>query len=98
MSSREQVLDSRARIPEHVTYRAFGAETMLLNLDTGTYHGLNRTGARLLELLRETDGDVRQSVARLAEEYNRDPDEVADDCAELCGELAERGLLELSPR
>ena len=43
-------LDAHASVPQHVVYRRFAAETVVLNLETGTYHGLNATGARMLEL------------------------------------------------
>jgi hypothetical protein len=59
MLRREEILDSRAVVPDGVVSRAFDAELLLLNLATGTYHGLDATGARMLELLRETGGDVR---------------------------------------
>ena len=73
---------ARVRVPEHVVFRSFAAETVVLNLDTGLYHGLNRTAGLLLERL-----DVGRSVA----------EEVERDCVELCRELHERGLIELVP-
>ena len=30
-----------ARIPQHVVFRGFATETVVLNLETGKYHGLN---------------------------------------------------------
>jgi PqqD family protein of HPr-rel-A system len=95
LSSSEEILASRAVVPDGVVYREFEAETLLLNLGTGTYHGVNATGARLLALLRESDGDVRAAVERLAAECGIEPDEVAGELAAFCAELAERGLLEV---
>ncbi len=92
------ILDARARIPEHVALRAFEAETLLLNLETGTYHGLNPTGARMLEVLRESGGDVRQSLDRLERELDAPRETLADDLSHLCRELANRGLLEIVSR
>lgn len=43
------ILDSQARVPRHVVYRDFVNETVVLNLETGTYHGLNRPNARCRE-------------------------------------------------
>ena len=76
----------------------FAAETLVLNLGTGTYHGLDPTGARLLDLLRETGGDVRLSIERLAGEHGVASEEIAGDLLDFCAELADRGLLELGPR
>lgn len=98
MASPEEILDGTATVPENVVYREFEAETLLLHLGTGRYHGLNPTGARLLELLRETGGDVRLAVARLAEEHGVGAAAIEGELAEFCAQLAERGLLEVAPR
>ncbi|TML66648.1 MAG: PqqD family protein [Actinobacteria bacterium] len=98
VADRDEILSSRVVIPDNVVLRAFEAETLLLNLDTGTYHGLNQTGARMLDLLRETDGDVGRSLETLSQEYDMPQDELAEDLVRLCRELVDRGLLELVPR
>jgi hypothetical protein len=94
----EEILDATASVPEHVVFRSFEAETLLLNLETGQYHGLNATGGRMLELLKETGGQVRQSVDQLAKEYEMDADTIARDMADFCLSLEERGLLEVQRR
>jgi hypothetical protein len=91
----EQFKDATVKVPEHVVYRSFEAETLLLNLETGQYHGLNETGGRMLELLKETDGSVREATARLADEVSLAPEEIADDLASFCADLVERGLIEV---
>jgi Coenzyme PQQ synthesis protein D (PqqD) len=92
---RSEIMDGKATVPEHVVFRSFEAETLLLNLETGQYHGLNVTGGRMLELLRDTDGDVRESVARLAAEYEADEETIGADMADFCLALEERGLLQV---
>jgi hypothetical protein len=94
----DEVLGASATVPEHVVFRSFEAETLLLNLETGQYHGLNATGGRMLELLKETGGEVRQSVERLAKEYEIDTETIATDMADFCLSLEERGLLEVQRR
>jgi hypothetical protein len=89
------MMNSKATVPEHVVFRVFEAETLLLNLETGQYHGLNSTGGRMLELLSETDGKVRESVERLATEYEIEVDSIETDMADFCLALEERGLLEV---
>ena len=49
--SREDILSARPAVPDHVVYREFVNETVVLNLETGTYHGLNPSGGRMLEAL-----------------------------------------------
>ena len=82
------------RVPEHVVYRSFDAETVLLNLQTGQYHGLNATGGRMLEVLGET-GDQQGAAERLAVEYGVPVVQIAADLDEFCRQLADRGLIEL---
>jgi hypothetical protein len=89
------ILASTVRIPKHVVYRSFEAETVLLNLQTGQYHGLNRSGGRMLELIEETGGQVREAIERLAGEYGEDPDAIADGLVSFCLALAARGLVEV---
>ena len=33
-------------VPDHVVLREFDTETVVLDLDTGTYHSVNATGGR----------------------------------------------------
>lgn len=80
------------RLSDHVVYRSFGAETVLLNLDTGQYHGLRGSGGRMLEVLSETP-DVDEAAARIAAEFDHPVDDVRRDLLGLCQALAARSLL-----
>jgi hypothetical protein len=84
----------RVRVPEHVVHRDFGEQTVLLNLSTGQYHGLNRTGRRMFELLEER-GSLDGVAGQLASEYHRPEADIAADLVDLCAALSERGLLEI---
>lgn len=86
--------NSTVHVPEHVVYRPFAAETVLLNLETGHYHGVNPTGGRMLEAL-EKAGTVREAAAQLAEEYDQPRDGVEQDLCAFCADLVERGLVEV---
>ena len=90
------VLGAMARVPRHVVYRALVTETVILNLETGRYHGVNATGARVLDTL-DREQSVRAAVERLAREYERPEEELARDVADFCRDLQERGLIELHP-
>jgi hypothetical protein len=85
---------SRACVPDHVVYRTFATETVVLNLETGTYHGLNPTGGRMLDLLSQ-DQSLGEASRRLAEEYGRPVAEIERDLASFFSDLLERGLIEL---
>jgi uroporphyrinogen-III decarboxylase len=75
-----------------VVFRAFAAETIMLNLQTGTYHGLNPTAGRMLETLQQHEviADAASAIAKL---YKQDQESVQADLLVLCSGLVERGLL-----
>jgi hypothetical protein len=92
--SDQALLDSRARLPQHVVHRSFVAETVVLNLRTGKYHGLNPTAGRMLEVL-ETAATVRTAVPELASDYGVGEEQVESDLLALCRGLLERGLIDI---
>jgi hypothetical protein len=89
----QDLLDQRFRVPDHVVRRAFAAETVVLNLRTGSYHGLNPVAGRMLELIEET-GDPRAAVDGVLGEWAVERARVEHDAAALCADLLERGLIE----
>jgi Coenzyme PQQ synthesis protein D (PqqD) len=92
----EDILTQRIAIPEHVVHRSFVQETVVLNLSTGRYHGVNRTGGRILELLAE-DSRAAEAARRLALEARRDEEETAREVAAFLQDMLSRGLVELVP-
>lgn len=81
-------------LPDHVVFRRFPAETVLLNLQTGRYHGVNPTGGRMLEVLTEV-GNIAEASQQLADEYGHPLDQVRQDLSDFCTGLADRGLIEI---
>ena len=90
-----ELLDLTVRVPDHVVHRAFVAETVVLNLQTGRYHGLNPSAGRMLAVL-ETEGKIRDAAGTLAEEYDQPLDLIERDLAQLCRQLLERKLIKFS--
>jgi hypothetical protein len=80
-------------VPQNVVFRQFPAETVVLNLQTGKYHGLNPTAGRMLEALAEADS-IGEAVEVIAAEYDRSPAGVERDVQDLCRALHERGLID----
>jgi len=89
-----RLLDSHIAIPQHVMHRAFPTETVLLNLNTGLYHGLNPTAGRMFEVLEET-GNLKLAARQLATEFDLAQNVVESDLNMLTVGLVERGLLEV---
>ncbi len=85
---------SRITVPDHVAYRSLPSETVVLNLQTGRYHGLNPTAGSMLEAL-ERAACVGDAAAAVAEEYGQAPALVERDMCELCDALLARGLIRL---
>lgn len=93
-TSTSELLAARVRLPQHVVHRSFVAETVVLNLQTGKYHGLNPTAGRMLEAL-NTAPTAGVVVPELALEYGVDPTKIESDLLALCQGLLERGLIEI---
>jgi Coenzyme PQQ synthesis protein D (PqqD) len=91
--SDQELLSARARLPQHVVHRSFVAETVVLNLRTGKYHGLNPTAGRMLEAL-EAAPSVGAAVPELAGEYGLEQEQIQSDLLVLTRGLLERGLIE----
>jgi hypothetical protein len=86
---------AHATIPSHVVYRAFALETVILNLATGKYHGLNATGGRMLELL-DRCVSVGEAVEAFSSEYGKTPVEVEQDIRAFLHRLFDRGLIDVT--
>ena len=89
-----ELLDARARIPSDVVYRDFMHETVILNLGTGKYHGLNPTGGHMLRVLESTPL-LRDAARFLADDYGQPVERIEQDVCAFCLKLQERGLLAL---
>lgn len=92
--STSELLAARVRLPQHVVHRGFVAETVVLNLRTGKYHGLNPTAGRMLDALVEAPS-AGATVPELAREYGVEPAKIESDLLALCQGLLERGLIEI---
>lgn len=87
-------MSAAVRIPEHVAYRGFGSETVVLNLATGKYHGLNPTAGRMLAVLTEAP-ELEAAAVIVAAEFDAPLDRVRREMQVFCRQLADRGLIEL---
>lgn len=83
------------KIPEQVVTRQIGDETVLLNLESGTYFGLDPVGSRFLELL-QTEGALTAVIARMLEEFDVTEPQLEADLLRLADEMLASGLLEVA--
>ena len=70
-------------------------EVVILNAETGMYHGMEAVGARIWQLL-QRPRTVHDIQATLLKEYDVDPDYCNQDLIHLLQELTAAGLVEVS--
>jgi hypothetical protein len=87
-------LDTPVRVPPSVVRRTFGDETIVLNLDSGQYHGLNDTATLILDRL-ETGALPRGVAAAIAAQAGVAVEVVERDVEALIEGLRSRGLVEV---
>jgi hypothetical protein len=86
----------RAAVPSHVLVRYLDKESVLLNLETERYFGLDETGTRMWQLV-TTSPTIEDACAQLLAEFDVEPDLLRTNLTELLSRLADNGLLQLLP-
>lgn len=72
-----------------------GDDTVILNLKTGIYHGLDAVGARIWHLIQESR-TITDILDTLLAEYDVEPDRCERELVALLQKLADAGLIEVS--
>jgi hypothetical protein len=85
-------LTDKLAIPPQVMARTVGDETVILDLASGTYFGLDPVGARIWALMGERK-TLAEICATMLEEYEVEREQLEADVLRLAAELAERGLV-----
>jgi hypothetical protein len=88
--------ESKMVIPAQVMSRQVGDETVILDLTSGMYFGLDPVGARIWQLLSEGH-QVDAVVTSLLNEYEVSEEQLRQDVETLVSELISRGLVEVTP-
>lgn len=89
-------LSDRVRVPEYVLVRYLDGETVLLNLETEKYFGLDRTATRMWELATDA-ASLEAAYDKLSDEFEVDPETLRAHFVELMEQLRENGLLHVIP-
>ncbi|MDE3154717.1 MAG: PqqD family protein [Acidobacteriota bacterium] len=92
MPADKLTLDSRAVPSDAVVARELDGETVLLNLDTGIYFGLDAVGTRIWGLLSAGE-PLDRVLAVLVAEYDADAAVLARDLLDLVRQLNGKGLV-----
>ena len=79
-------------VPDDVLISNLQDESVILNLDSERYYGLDDVGTRFLSVV-TTSESIESAYARLRGEYDVDPDILRNDLLALIENLIDRGLL-----
>jgi len=85
----------KIEISEDVLFQEVGGETVLLDLESEQYFGLDAVGTRIWQLLGEGAG-AETVVEILVAEYDVERETLAADVSSLLDQLAEAGLIRLT--
>ena len=83
---------ARVSVPEGVLVRSLEGESVVLNLKTEKYFGLDEVGTRMWTLLTDASS-IQSAFESLVAEYDVEPAQLRADMEKLIGELVEHGLL-----
>lgn len=87
---------NRVVVPPHVLVRHLDGESVLLNLETERYFGLDATGTRMWELATSLP-NIDSAFGKLLDEFEAEPELLRSHLAELLSQLVENGLLDVLP-
>lgn len=88
-------MDQIVTLSAEVVFQEIGGESVLLDLRTSTYFGLDPVGTRIWQLL-AADGQVGRVVEQMLAEYDVARPRLEADVAALLAELAEAGLVSVA--
>jgi hypothetical protein len=84
-------LDCKVAASDDAVFRELDGQSVLLNLATGMYFGLDAVGTHVWQLA-SGDGSLRAISRALAEEYDADPATIERDLLALAQSLVDKGL------
>ncbi len=88
----ELTLSDRVVVPEAVISRELDGETVVLNLETGVYFGLDGVATDLWNALKN-GGRLEDAFNTMLQQYEVQPATLKDDLLLFVNQLASKGLL-----
>jgi hypothetical protein len=86
----------RTAMPAHVLVRLLDRESVLLNLETEQYFGLDETGTRMWQLVTGSP-NIDAAYQELLAEFDVEPELLRANLMELLSQLVDSGLLQVIP-
>ena len=81
--------------PDVISQEVSG-ETVLLDLNSENYFGLDEVGTRVWQLI-ESCGNLQQVYDTMLAEFAVEPDQLEDDLEQLLADIEKAGLITLQP-
>lgn len=85
----------RVSIPDSVMFRELEGESVILDLGSDSYFGLDQIGTKMWQALTEADS-IQAAYDVLLEEYEVEADTLRADLSELLDTLLARGLIKVA--
>ena len=85
----------RVRVPDGVLISNLQEESVILNLDSERYFGLDDVGTRMLSVLSTSDS-IEAAYESLREEYDVDGQVLRQDLLALVESLLQKGIVEVA--
>src|SRR6267142_2387055 len=88
-------LMDRVVVPSHVLVRFLDKESVLLNIETERYFGLDETGTRMWQLVTAAP-KIEVAYQQLLDEYDVEPGLLRENLTDLLSRLVDNGLLQVT--
>ncbi len=85
----------RVKVPDDVLISTVQTESVILNLTSERYFGLDEVGTRILSLL-STSNSIQAAYDILLDEYDVEAEVLRQDLSSLIEQLAEQGVVEIT--
>ena len=86
----------RVAVPDDVLISNLQEESVILNLESERYFGLDSIGTRILTVLTSSES-IESAYQRLLQEYDVDGQVLREDLIALVQDLAAKGLIRVNP-
>lgn len=85
----------RVSIPKDILIRQVDGESVILNLSSERYFGLDEVGTRMWQVLSDCES-IQNAYETLLYEYDVTPEQLRNDLYQLIEQLVENGLIDVS--
>lgn len=88
--------EDRVTMPQDVLVSGLEGESVMLNLESETYYGLDEVGTRFLTVLTASDS-IQAAYEKLLDEYEVDAAVLRKDLLGIVEQLSQKGIVRVEP-